>query len=176
MNFSTYGRNIHYSSMGSALAKTAIHSYQATDEWKSGDHILVNTFKTICQSPCTTADEKALATMALTMGSLDDISYENSARAGYAVASAIASAVPGPVGSVIANTALEAYNEIPDDEHQDWVASDHIAGAGLKAIKDNPAVPEAQAKCAAMALELTNSERPYSDSAKMRASALQKLS
>lgn len=101
-----------YSKEGGVLAKVASDSAHAVKYYKDARKILRDGLDAIISNSSTTSDEKSLATMGVNFGVVEELPDPDVAEARHAVMSAIASAMPGSIGKVIAGTAMKVYENV----------------------------------------------------------------
>ncbi len=146
---------------------------RAADEAQApivADRFLDATLRSIRDSSQITEHEKAVAQMGLAMGNGPDLSWQNSTRALHTVTSAIASSVAGPLGSVLAQVALKAF-----EQADRWSDADHFAGEGLQTLARSPEVGSVHREIAQNALNATRQDLPHRASAKSRAQVLREI-
>jgi hypothetical protein len=109
-------RQAVYSPSGSLAAKNALESLQGAESWKEKISLLNDGFQSINDSPLTTRDEKALASLGkslvreLRAGTVAD--EESPVLAMSAVMDALAHSQPGPLGSIVAGISLSALDSM----------------------------------------------------------------
>ncbi len=159
---------VRYSQVGTALASSAVAASEQADRWDVADEYLGTTLQSIAGGSETTPDEKVLARMGIAMGKGPDMSWRNSTKARHAVASAIASSMPGPIGVVLAQVALTAANKADR-----WDNADHFAGEGLKAVRDDAQTSNLEKSVATLGLRMGNGEdMTFENAARAQGAAL----
>lgn len=162
---------VQYSAVGAALAREAMHSYDVSNQWTDADQFMGSGLQSVMSSNDTTADEKTLAKLGWDMGNHGGMQYQNSAQARYAAAQAIAGAMPGSLGHVIATIGINAYG--PANK---WPDADAMTGDALLAIAGSPECSDVQRSLAQAAWNQTNvGGIQYQNSAEARYQALQQI-
>lgn len=154
---------INYSSTGAAIARQGRQSYDSATRWNDADRFIGSALDSITSDSQTTCDEKSIARMGYSMGNIAGMQYENSAKARYAAAGAIASAVAGSLGAVMGQVIVEAFNSA-----NRWDDADRIASAGLTEVASNPNTTSLDKDLANLGLAMGNHKMQWENSAKAR--------
>lgn len=151
--------NVKYSKLGGDLAKAASDSAHAVNSDENASSILRKGFYAIIADPFTTADERSLAQMGVNFGVVG-VSDSDIAEARYAVMDAIALAMPGPIGGVIAGTAITAYQNVWNNGnscgHSKWNGAKKVLIEGFNAVISHPETTREERVVAQMGLDVGN--------------------
>lgn len=123
---STIQGPVTYTPTGQALARAAKGSY-GNKTWENAREIMRDSFESIAQSPNTSPSEKAIADLGLRVGA-HTMTHDNAASARYSVMQTIAGGVPGPIGAVLAQSAVSAYGG------KQWDSARAISLDGLQTV------------------------------------------
>lgn len=160
VNYSTSQHKAEYSTDGNILAKTTKDVYDKGGmQWETARNIVNRGLEKIRTNEKTTVDEKSIARMGVDFGN-DYMYNDQAARAMATAVNAISSSMPGPIGSVLANVTLNAYNS----GSIEWKDARKILREGLEEIASNPNTSPDEKAMANMGLDFGN-DYMYNDQA-----------
>jgi hypothetical protein len=140
-----------YSQVGQEVAAAACDAYdhsKGSSAYK--DRQLMTALRKIAQDTKSTPTEKSLASVGLNVRPEDGLGRAYMHHARRQIAQSIAAAVPGTMGSVIAQATLQAANKLVE-----WTPShDNLLQAGLEEIKGARGVADQTKNMANFALNL----------------------
>lgn len=161
----------NYSEEGQLLAELSRDSYDsARGEWRSVRKLAADGLRKIRDAEGSTADEKALARMGLDIGG-DYMHNDDAARMQRAVLGNLASAVPGPVGMVLAQTALNAY----DSTALEWKVARGVVQDGLEAVAGNERTSDSERDLANLGLTLGSGYQYNDEAARIQKTVLRTI-
>lgn len=166
-------RNTESSESGKLLAELSADSYDsARGSWESVRKLAADGLRKIRDNADTTGDEKALARLGLQMGS-HYLYNQDAAKMQRSVTGVIAAAVPGPVGQVLAQTTLSAYNATSGSFT--WEQARKVAQDGLNAVASNESTSQSEKDVANLGIELSGGYQYNDESTKMKKRVLRTL-
>lgn len=160
-----------YSTEGQLLAELAAASYDgASGQWRGIRKLAADGLRKIRDDASTTADEKAIARLGLDIGS-DYMQNDDAARMQRSVLGVVASSVPGPIGQVLARTALGAYNSTS----MTYEVARGVVKDGLEAVSSNDRTSQAEKDLANLGLTFGSGYQYNDEATRMQRKVLQAI-